>query len=246
MEEAVSRGDLEMVKEYIRIGSGGSDWKNDASLLVSAIEEGHESVALALLSARSLSWEVDWAVLDLARDKGLHEVVQEVISRSSSLIRAGVSCKGLSQEQMNHLFRHACREGDMSVIRNLLKSGCCISILSRDEQEELLYHAFDKSKLRVRDISVVEAILQKGDVNILAIKGRTRMATCHNGSSIVVDALIACGCNVNCTKRKDGSSYFKISTKCTPLMVAAREGHEEIVEKLILANSKVEMQDSFG
>ena len=72
---------------------------------------------------------------------GLEELVQALIDRKSGvneqdrfartpvmlaaqnsntalvmcLLRAGASCKGLSAEEMNHLFHHACSKGDETV-----------------------------------------------------------------------------------------------------------------------------------
>ena len=241
------RGDLEMVEEYVQARSDRSGWKNDSSLLIVAIEKGYKDIALVLLAARSLSWEDDWAILDLARDKGLEEVAQEIITRSIQLIRAGTSCRGLSQKQMNCLFRYACREGDMQAVRNLIKSGCCVSILSKEEQEELLCHSFDVSRKLVHDIVVIQALLQKGAVDILSTEEQERLLlhACGRGDLIIVDALITNGCNVNCSNRNEGL-FYSADIRSTPLMVAAREGHEEIVKKLILANAKVGMQDTDG
>ena len=240
-------GDLRSVEECIRIGSCWSDWKEDASLLTVAIEKGYEDIALALLAAQTLCWTDIWAAVDLAFDKGLERVVQKLIDRLMCSLKEGASCEEfkseryLSQEQINDLFRHASLQGDWLLLRHLLERGCCIGILSKEEQEELLLQAFDSSGRFVDGcLFVVQALLQNGavTVSILSRKNLKHLLihACFVDNMIVADALITNNCDVNCV---DWNGI-------TPLMVAAHQGHEELVKKLIFANAKVEMQDSDG
>ena len=246
MEDAVRRGDLEMVQECIRVSSDGSDWQKDLSLLSLAIEKSYEDIALALLAEQGLHVEDLCAALDVAHDKGLQKVAEEVINQLMSSFQDGAISKGLSQEQKNRLFQLACRRGDVFAIRKLLQSGCDISILSREEQEYLLHCAFDKSDRFVGDMFVIEALLQNVAVSILSREEQERLLfhACHEGGLVAVDTLITNGCNVNFSIKKEGWSHS--NAKCTPLMIAAREGHAEIVKKLILAGAKVGKQDSAG
>ena len=64
---------------------------------------------------------------------------------------------------------------------------------------------------------------------------------CHQGDRFVADALITNGCNVNCSIRWESWSFFP--NTCTPVIVAAYAGHDQIVKKLILAGAKVGMKD---
>ena len=246
MEDAVRHGDLEMVQECIRVSSDGSDWQKDLSLLSLAIEKCYENIALALLAEQSLHVEDLCAALDVAHNKGLQKVAEEVINQLMSSFQDGAISKGLSQEQKNRLFQLACRRGDVFAIRKLLQSGCDISILSREEQEDLLHCAFDKFDRFVGDMFVIEALLQNVAVSVLSREKQEWLLfhACHEGGLVAVDTLITNGCNVNCSIKKEGWSHSNV--KCTPLMIAAREGHKEIVKKLILAGAKVEKQDSAG
>ena len=59
---------------------------------------------------------------------------------------------------------------------------------------------------------------------------------CIEGDMLVVEALIAVGCSVNCVGPTGG----------TPLMKAACKGHEEVVKNLILAGANLAMKDENG
>ena len=95
------RGDLATVEELIRISSNGSDWQKDPSLSILAMEEGHEDIALVLLAAQRLHVDDLCTALDVARDKRLERVEEEVVNQLMSSFQAGAICKGLSQEQKN-------------------------------------------------------------------------------------------------------------------------------------------------
>ena len=231
MDEAVRRGDLERVREFIRRGVDVSEftWGGD-TLLQLAIKGGYKNIALALLEAGADVHAKDvigrtalhWACFEGSRGQGVKEVVQVLINKGSKvderdkygytplmvqwevnetsmcLLRAGASCEGLHQIRVDELFSHACHEGDVFVVHTLLKNGCQVNILSREEQEELLHHA------------------------------------CREGDVFLVEALLDSGCNINCVD-SDG---------LTPLMVAT--SHEKVVKKLILAGANLGMRTASG
>ena len=240
------RGDVEAVEECIRVRSYRSSWTDDASILILAIEEGYEDIAVALLGAQTLSWEELWTAHDVALAKKMETLVQKLTDEFLHSVRAGTDCTGLSQAQKNDLFHHASRKGDWEAITSLLKSGCCVRILSKDEQEKLLLHAFSALGQFVGDMCVVQALLQNVDVHILSGKQQESLfvCSCHSGNLIVFDILITNGCNVNCRYYFHiGGGYFD---EYTPLMVAAIAGHVEILKKLILAGAQVGMVDHYG
>ena len=245
MEEAVRRGDLEAVVGYIHLGSGDIEWKK---LLLVAIKKGYEDIAVALLGAQTLSWEELWAVYDVASDYGTEGMVRELLSGFLHSVRGGADCTGLVQAQLSDLFRYAGRKSDWEAMSNLLKSSCCVSFLSKEEQEALLGHAFNEDHDFVGDMSVVQSLLQNVDVNILSRKQQEMLliCACTSGDLNVVDNLITNGCNVNCSNRRNmyEVEYFYYDNDLTPLMVAVIAGHDKIVKKLILAGAKVGMRSS--
>ena len=145
-----------------------------------------------------------------------------------SLLQAGASCEGLSEEEKDDLFRHACHVGDLLAVDTLLKNGCSVVTLSIEEQHKLLCCACHEG-----NIPVARALLQaKCSASELT---QTRLVqllnpltkqekegllcgACIEGDMLVVKALIAVGCSVNCVG----------STGSTPLMIAAHKGHENI------------------
>ena len=243
MEEAVRRGDLDAVVAYIRIGSVDSEWNSNVSHLLVAIENGYEDIAMTLLGAQTLRWEELWRAHDMASDNGMEALVEKLIVKFLHSVRAGTDCTGLSQAQKNELFRDASRKGDWKAMSNLLKSGSCVSILSKEEREMLLIRAVDEHSQFMGDISVVQALLHNLDVNILSRNKQEYvfLSACSSGNSIVFDILITNGCNVNC--------YYYLSSvqdARTPLMVAADAGHTELVKKLILAGAWVRMENAYN
>ena len=165
---------------------------------------------------------------------------------SMSLLRAGASCEGLPEEDKDDLFHHACHVGDLLAVDTLLKNGCSVGTLSGEEQHNLLCCA-----CRNGDIPVARALLKTicsarefthtelvQLLNPLPKRGKEGLlrGTCIEGDMLVVEALIAVGCSVNCVGPTGG----------TPLMNAAREGHEEVVKKLILAGANLAMKDENG
>ena len=128
------------------------------------------------------------------------------------LLKNGCSVSTLSQGQQEELLCCACRNGSTLVARILLQARCRASKLTHTELVRLLNPLPEKEK-----------------------KGLLHGA-CSEGDMLVINALIAVGCSVNCVG----------STGCTPLMNAACEGHEKVVKKLILADADVAMQDKNG
>ena len=259
-----------------------------------------KDIVLALLGAGAdvhAKERLGRTALHFACKHQLEEVVQALIDRGStvdelflscsplrlargnraislSLLRAGASCEGLSKEEKDDLFCHACHVGDLLAVDTLLKNGCSVGILSREEQEELLRCACHEGDLLVAgtllkngcsvialareeqrnllccacrkgNIPVAQAILRAictaSDTELVQllhpltkqVKGWLLRGACHERDMLVVEALIAVSCSVNCVD----------STGSTPLMNAACKGHEEVLKKLILAGANLAMKD---
>ena len=140
----------------------------------------------------------------------------------------------LSAEEQNMLLRYASHEGDTFIAWTLIRNGRSVSTLSREQQEMLLRCACRDSNLLVAEI------LFKVGCSLFAVSREDQVTllqcACSEGNVLVLEALIACGCSVDCVYA-DG---------LTPIMVATREGHEEVVKKLILADANLTIQDEHG
>ena len=152
-----------------------------------------------------------------------------------TLLKNGCSVSILAMEELEQLFHLACRESDMFVVHTLFKNGCSVSILSTEEQQNLL-----RLVCRGSDVFVVaHALLKDGcNVSILTREEQEKLLqhACCEGDILVVEVLLVSACSINCAN----------SFGYTPLMDATKNGHEEVVKKLILAGSNVGMQNASG
>ena len=226
MDGTVREGDLKRVQELIRSGADVNEpcrvGAGVGSLLILAITEGYEDIALALLEAGADVHAKDkggWTALHWACGKIFAELVQALIDRGSRvnegdslgrtplmlacewgreaiamrLLRAGVSCEGLSGEHVNGLFRHACQEHDLPVVKILLNKGCSVSILVTKEQEQL------RHACREGDVFVALTLLKNGcSVSILSTEeqGQLLHHACNEGDAFVARALLKNDCSV--------------------------------------------------
>ena len=219
-----------------------------SSLLILAIVNGYKDIALSLLAAGADVHAKDnngWTALHWACAIGRKKVVEALINRGSRvnedgrierrtplilaeekghtaismcLLRAGASCKGLSQWQVDGLFRHACREDDVFVVHILLRNGCSVSILSREEQEELFHHACHED-----DMFVVHALLNVG-CSVRNLTRKDLLFLVHNLSKHKIEELLHCawregsvfavrtllknGCSVRILSREEQEELF--------------------------------------
>ena len=198
-----------------------------------------EEVAQALIERGSRMDEVVLGYSPLMLARGNRAI-------SMSLLRAGASYEGLSKEDKDDLFHHSCHVGDLLAVDTLLKIGCSVGTLSGEEQHNLLCCACRKGDIpfartllqaicSVSELTHTELVQLLNPLPNQEKEGLLRGA-CIEGDMLVVEALIAVGCSVNCVS----------STGRTPLMNAAREGHEEVVKKLILTGANLVMKDENG
>ena len=191
---------------------GRSDLKDIVSVLVSAGADVHandklgytalqlachqqsEEVVQALLDGGSRVDEVSWHRCPLRLAHGNRAI-------SLSLLRAGASCEGLSEEEKDDLFLHACHVDDLLAVDILLKNGCSVGTLSREEQEVLLHCAYHK-----RNLFVAGALLTNGcRVSTLSREEQEELlrCACHEGDLHVAGTLLKNGCSVITLSREE-------------------------------------------
>ena len=233
----------EFIRSGADVNESCRPWHGGLSLLIRAIVSGYKDIALALLEAGADVHAKDsngWTALHWACAMGSKEMVEALINRGSRvnkegrfegrtplilaeekgrkaismcLLRAGASCKGLSQGQMDGLFRHACHKGNLLALQTLLKDGCSlrklteedllylVHNLSKQEIEELLHCAF-----REGSVFAVHILLKNGcSVSILSREEQEELfhhACCEN-DVFVVHALLTVGCSVRKLTQED-------------------------------------------
>ena len=197
------------------------------ALLHLAIGEGFKDIALALLEEGADVHTKDtggWTALHWACYKRLEDVVKALIDKGSRLnvrsnqgetplmahkrndvislhlLRAGASCEGLERSRMRYLLYYAWHKCDLSAIKTLFGSGCTVSTLSTEEQEELLHQACSK------DVFVARILLQNGcSVNILTKEEQEELLlhACDEGDVFVARTLLGNGCSVSVLSKED-------------------------------------------
>ena len=231
----------EVVQALIDRGSRVDEAVLGYSPLVLA--HGNRAISMSLLRAEASCEGLSKQKKD---DLFLHACHVGDLLAVDTLLKNGCSVGSLSREKQEELLRCACYEGDIIVAGTLLKDGCSISTLSSEEQDNLLCCACCEGDIPVAQ-TILKAICNASElthtelVQLLnplpkQVKEGLLYGACIEGDMLVVEALIAVGCSVNCVG----------STGSTPLMNAAREGHEEVVMKLILADADVATKDENG
>ena len=161
------------------------------------------------------------------------------LSNVRKLLKNGCGVSTLSREEQEALLHCACREGDTLVAGTLVMSLYSVSTLPREEQEELLQSACLQGDAFLQGVYSVHSVHREITYLVDQLKRQEKGLLpwlSLEGTVLLVETLIAEGCNVNCVD----------STRCTPLMKAACKGHEKIVEKLILAGADLTVQGRFG
>ena len=114
---------------------------------------------------------------------------------------------------MEELLCYAWNKRELSVIKTLLRNGCRLSILPREDQERLLYHTCCKG-----DVFVVEALLSNGcDINCVDSTGLTPlMVATEKGHEEVMKKLILTGANLG-TQTVNGNTALHFAAICNSI-----------------------------
>lgn len=125
----------------------------------------------------------------------------------------------------------AAREGNLAIVKYLLKSGADVNVTDNSKSNALFYAAQNGHT------KVVKFLIDSGiNVNATNIENLTPiMRPCAKGYVEIVKSLIAAGASVNSCR--DWHNF-------TPLMHAIQNGHCEVVRLLLKAGADVNMQDS--
>ena len=192
--------------------------------LIIAARYGHEGAALVLLRAGANVHVKDndgQTALHWACERGKGRLVQVLIDRG-----AGVN----EQDRFARTPLMLTGVSNTTVSMCLLRAGASCGGLSMKRLCDLYHYAYQRG-----DTSAVQTLLKDDGLRLKVEQENLLHHACRKGNAFV-EVFIASGCNIN---RVDTDGL-------TPLMVAAHEGREEVVEKLILAGVDVRRQDKHG
>ena len=237
LRDACHEGDVFVVESLLAAGCNvncvGAD---GCTPIMVAVKAGYKEVALVLLEKGADIYAKDRdrrTALHWACVKNLKEMVELLINRGSQVNE---------EDSLSHTpLKLAQKRGNEALSMLLLRAGANCKGL-RDEQINFLYeHAFNEG-----DMLAIQTLLSS-HCKLSPYKQEELLhRACHEGVVFIVEAVITMGCSVNCINGAALITRLIDITGSTPLMVATREGHEEVVKKLILAGAKVDMQDEHG
>ena len=219
----------------------------EGSLLHLAIDKCCDDIALALLAAGADVHAKDkggWTPLHWACFMGCKEVVQALVDRGARvnerdwvgrtplmvaheggdgqimmcLLRAGADCEGLEEECVGSLFCHACCEHDLLAVWIILKNGCSVSILSTEEQEQLLHLACHEC-----DVFVAHTLFKNGcSVSILSTEEQELLLhlACRKSDVFVAHTLFNNGCSVSILSTEEQEHLLHLACHESGVFVA--------------------------
>ena len=208
MDVAIRSGDLKAVQDLIRSSAEVNEPRSvedgEGSLLMLAIEEGYEDVALALLKAGAdvhVKDSIGWTALHWACDKGLEELVRALIERGSRVNeRDSLGCTPLML---------ADKQGDeyQRISMRLLRAGAsCERLLQRRvndlfyyaccEHDLLAIHILLKNGCSVRKLTEAEILYLVHNLSKQEIEELLHHA-CHEDDVFVVHTLLKNSCSIS-------------------------------------------------
>ena len=151
---ACLEGREEFVQALIDKGSAVNE-RNDLGMTPLMVQRRVTDISLCLLragaSCKGLQQERVDELLHYAWNRRDLLAIRSLFTEDSGRVSI------LSTDEQEGLLHHACREGDVFVVRTLLENGCHVSILSGEEQKNLFHHA-----CREGNVFVVRTLIQSG------------------------------------------------------------------------------------
>ena len=140
---------------------------------------------------------------------------------------------GPSEITLESVFIELAYNGDLENVKKFISAGTPVDSVVADKSTALMWAAFNGH------IPVVAHLLEKGaQVDAKDANGRTALLYASSGpSSEMVGLLLRHGADVNTQGQAEGF---------TPLMMAAAEGHIEVVRVLLLNGATAEITDKDG
>ena len=222
---AAENGHLEIVAALIRAGADANQAMSDGSTaLIKAAQNGHTQIVKTLMDAGADIHKADprgWTALMLAAQKGHLEIV-------AALIRAGADADQATPHSRQTALMSAAQNGHAEIVRALIAAGADANQAMPDGRTALML-ATQKGHLEIVQAllphEATEGPSPTDTFNFLLI------AAAAGGHTQTVRNLLA-----DRDPTRDSIDGI-LPNKATPLMLAAQNGHLEIVTALIAAGA---------
>ncbi|XP_067653296.1 ankyrin repeat domain-containing protein 50-like [Haliotis asinina] len=257
-------GHLDVVKYLLSLNSikiNRRGRKKMTPVMVAASQGHKEVVELLVKRGADLSLRAQMgSILHTACSRGHFDVVKYLLSLNS----VDINSRGVSNRTPVMV---AAYEGHKDVVELLVKHGADMSLTSRFGNN-ILYLACEQG---YSDIVKYLLSLKCVDINSRGVSNRTPvMVAAYEGHKDVVELLVKHGADMSLTSRfgnnilylacEQGYSdivKYLLSLKCvdinsrgvsnrTPVMVAAYEGHKDVVELLVKHRADMSLTTRFG
>ncbi|XP_046559442.1 ankyrin repeat domain-containing protein 50-like [Haliotis rubra] len=228
---AAGRGHRDVVELLVNQGTDVSLVDNDGNnILHHACREGHRETVEFVLSLdgvdiNSKEWRSRTPVMEAA-ERGHRHVVELLVSKGADVSLVDNDC--------NNILHHACREGDRKTVDFLLSlDGVDINSRGGSSRTPVM----EAAEWGHND--VVELLVSKGaDVSLVDDDGDNVLHwACVGGGRETVECLL-------CLGSMDINSRGRCSR--TPVMEAARRGHNDVVELFVSKGADVSLVDDDG
>ena len=227
---ACKNGHLEIVELLLQKGAHMNfENKRHETALMAAAEGGNvEVVNLLLEHGADTSTGGDKTALSLACEQGSVEVVKVLLTKIkffTKMITRDIECFGWNFEYTHSPLSIAVEHGNIELVKWFLEGSADV-----DKMAKMLFLAISK-----RNDNMVKALLENGaNVNETGEGGWTAlMQASFLGESDIVQTLL----NNDAEFNRKGTTPHQ-AEDCSALMLAASDGHTEVVRVLLKAGAK--------
>ncbi|KAL9614732.1 MAG: hypothetical protein Q9167_000801 [Letrouitia subvulpina] len=219
LQIAAMEGHELMVRLLLNLGMKGNNWHYGyGTALQCASVSGHDTIVRLLIQQGVNVNQKDTRgkfALWMASERGHEKIVQLLLDNGAD--------PNLQREKMGAALHIATKEGHVTIMRSLIERGAAIETVSWEYGTPLYAASKHKSSM------AIEVLLENGaDPNTASDEyGGALYSASENNSLAALQLLLEAGANIHVSVTRHGKAG------CTPLQVAARQNHKDVVRMLI-------------